>query len=295
MAVKTTIAWGTATAGKPFGFSESHYYIPSDNLDSAQTAAVKLAGLRNALMGDGIQFFGIRLAVMDQPRVGRFVPSAILIGTGALNESGVIKTQFGKADQPNACLYCRGSNQDVRHTSVYLAGIPDSLLRTDPPGPDFNATPGWKAAFEEYRDLLVTGNDWGFKARALNPPKTNPINYVTDQDGSDFLGVVVTDDIANVGDRVQIRNTTLFNKANPKVNGMWRVSSKATNTEAGTFTYYLRNTQLLDPLNINEMGTIELVSYNTFSYTCFSIRGQTTRKRGVGSIRPRGRSRNRVA
>jgi len=289
--MKVILFYGTASAGKPYGTSEVHYYLPSNDFTACQAATSKLVTARNQIMGTGIKFFGFRMSVDGQPRNAKFVGSESLVSTGADKTSGEVVKDGGAADIPNTALVLRATHNNQRHKQIYLTGIPDEIIRTKPVGPDLTGKSKWYTKFKAYTKLLKEGGVWGFKARTLNPVKTNVVDYTSQQAGAGYLGAIVTNDIANVGDQVQLRNVKRINPALPKVNGIYFVSEKATDATAGTFTYFLRGTADLSPDNIGDPGTLEIVSYQGYAYTCIRISGQSSRKRGVGSLRPRGRSR----
>lgn len=290
--MKCILFYGTAAAGKPFGTSEVHYFLPSNDFTACQAATAKLVTARNQLMGTGIKFFGFRMSVDGQPRNAKFVSSESLVSTGADKKTGDVNPNSTPADIPNTCLVVRATHNNQRHKQVYLTGIPDEIIETNPVGPNLKKGDQWYQKFKAWTKMLREGGTWGFKARTINPVSTNVVDYVSQQAGAGYLGAVVTNDIANVGDRVQLRKVQRINPALPKVNGIYYVSEKAVDAVAGTFTYYLRNTSDLSPDNIGDPGTIELVTYQGYAYTCLRISGQSSRKRGVGSLRPRGRSRN---
>lgn len=292
--IKVLLFYGTSKAGQCYGFSETQWYLPSNDFTACQVATKKLVQLRSALMGDGIDFFGFRMSVDGDPRNAKFVPSGNMVSRGLEGGSGPANKAATPADIPNTCINLRCGHNNQRHKQIYLNGIPDAIIRTAPVGPNMAIEPGWQQKYNAWRDYLKVGGTWGFKARKLNPDKTNVIDYTQQAAGGGYLGAITNNDIANVGDQVQLRKVKRINAALPKVNGTYYISEKATDAVAGTFTYFLRGTSLLDPNNIADPGTIELVEYQGFAYTCIEISSQTTRKRGVGSLRPRGRSSNRA-
>jgi len=294
MAMKVVLFYGTAEAGKPFSTTETHYYLPDgDDFTACQARADTLASARNQMMGTGVKFFGIRMSLEGEARTARFVPSGQMTKAGVPIGSGNTGSKFGAADQPNACILLRASHDNKRQKNIYLTGVPDELIQTNPVGPNLNKVVGWEAKFNNYKKILKEDNIWGFKGRKLNPTKTNVVDYVQQDNGAGLLGVVTTVDVAAVGDKVQLRNVKLINPSLPKVNGQYYVTSKDTDVGAGTFTYFLRNSADLIANNIADPGTIEKVEFDYFAYDCVRIMGQTSRKRGVSALAPRGKSSRR--
>lgn len=293
MAVKVIFYNLTAEAGKSYGSSEVHYWLPSSDLDACQVAAKNLAIKRIATYGDGVVFLGFRMSV-DQPtpRPTRFVPWSSLVGAGNGAGSGAA-LQDEDADIPNTCILLRMGNNNQKWKNMYFNSIPDSVIVTKPVGPDMLNPPNYGKLFASWKLELCNGQ-WGFKGRVTNPTKTQVLDWVQEQNGTGKIGAVVATDIASAGDQIQVRKTTAVNDGLPIPRGIWRIASEV--SDAGPparFTYYLRNSETLAATNVDEPGEIELVQYATFAYTDVLISGQTSRKRGVGSIRARGRSRNR--
>lgn len=195
-----------------------------------------------------------------------------------------------QSDPTNSCLNVVFYANDVQRKTLYLAGIPDPLIRLSPPGPDYNAVPDFMKGWRAYRDLLCNGS-WGFKARALaNPSFAVPIYDWQIQPEAPFELVAIIpseDDFAGVGDDVQVRNVKGVNRGVRVPNGKWAVRGKA---QVGILMQYtLRNAVGYDPTQFMKPGSVEPIMWQDAIYVEGKIVGQATRKRGVGPVRPRGR------
>lgn len=276
------------------GWAETYRYMddPAD-LEEIEPDLIKLGNLIMGLRGKNISCTEIRASRPGVFRDSHRVFSAAsgnrnsgFGGTGALVDFA--------SDQANACLQILLAANDLQKRHLFMAGIPDALLRTAESGPDFAAVPTWSAAYERWK-TFVTGGRWGFEARRPDD-YANAVGILDWrlEDASPFQLIAVissTDDLASVGDEIQVRNVSAYNRGMPVPNGRWKVRGKLpSGDEMG---YLLRGAVGFDPNQFESPGAIEPVTYETVANRKCKIVGQTTRKRGVGPVRPRGRSSRR--
>jgi len=112
--IKVLLFYGTSKAGQCYGFSETQWYLPSNDFTACQVATKKLVQLRSALMGDGIDFFGFRMSVDGDPRNAKFVPSGNMVSRGLEGGSGPANKAATPADIPNTCINLRCGHNNQR-------------------------------------------------------------------------------------------------------------------------------------------------------------------------------------
>lgn len=289
MPVKTTWQYTIDQAGLCYGLSEHVYYLPSDDIEAAKEPAKALIAKRLACCASNIQTLGIRLSAEGPPRTTDWIPSIKLAGNG---QGAVFGEQTALAsDTPNNCLLLRATNLNQRGRNMYFAGVPDVIMKTAPVGPNFTlAGATYSKAFEAWKKELC-GGTWGFMARAIAEPEAEIIDWITEAGGTGKLGAVVGSDIANVTDKVQVKDITGFPLGGAVPRGTWKVASEAQDEYApGTWTYYLRNTEGYAPAAINDPGKLVLIQYQPFAFTSVEVTRQGHKKRGTGGARARGRS-----
>src|SRR5262249_12678510 len=151
-----------------------------------------------------------------------------------------------------------------------------------------------KEAFDNYIAELTKGV-WAFRARkplSGNYPATI-MDWDNEEGGTGRLrfDLAVANDVGAVGEVCQIQRVAMLNPLFARPNGQDRIAAKEVNGNVATYT--LRSTEGMDATQIDEPGEASPVSYALFDYSEIEATRQTTRKKGVGSLRPRGRSRGR--
>ena len=300
MTVRVTYHFGYRGAGLAAGFSEVHWRISDSDVSQSVAPAIELAQKRVKLFASNIDLYLIRLSREEKPRQSHRIISSILSATAnttTMPTMGDPLPGADKAEKPNSSIIMTGKHQDFRTRTFYLAGHPDLITRTDPAGPDLNAVPGYNAAMVAWRDILLNGT-WGFRARVLEPDEQQIAGLSNEADGLGRVKVKlpVGETLGEPGNIVQIRGAKPINRALGTINGQW-VAEELLVTGSGPTAVtelLLRNSAGTPASNFNPMGTIEGVEYTYLPYTKIEISGQGTRKRGVGSVRRRGRSKRPV-
>jgi hypothetical protein len=278
-----------------FGISETHDYNTSGDLTTVVQPAINLLKARMKLMGFGVSIVGVRLS-----KEGVYRDSLVLdpsqwagIPPGQFNYSGPSgNAGTNDPDQAKACVLVRAESGTLHRKSIFLAGIPDIIIREDPRGPALVQVPQWLTDFNTYAQLLITG-PWGFIGRS-DPTGTLaqfPISGVLTQAGTNLVGIVVSTALItyNQLDFIVIHNSTRTNKAYASLNGRWQIGEVDAGPGAGFNTYYLLNSQLVPVPTIINRGTVQKLDYSFLKYSNLQVIGQTTRKRGNRFLAPPGR------
>lgn len=269
-----------------YGFSETHNYLAASQISAAINPAKALLKKRLKICGFGVTPVGVRLSMEGVFRDSQVLSADDLAGlapaTGTYQDSNGV-AQPNDSDQPKACVRVRAESGTLHRKSIFLAGVPDVIIRENPRGPAVAQIPQWEKDFKLYVKELLNG--WGFVARsAENGNLTRrQVTAVQTQVGTALIGLSTPSvgQAYTVGQKVQVRNFTRKNVAYASINGTWQVDSVVADSPvAGFTTYYLRNSSLVAASTILNMGTIQLVDYSTWAYDDVQLQGQTTRKRG---------------
>src|SRR5262245_15196297 len=295
MAVEVLLMLKVDKEGKfNHGWSESYVHLSNPSgLHEMQDELKELAEARAALNGYNTTITQVRAS---RPGVFRDSfrifsresqePGASFVGGGGF--------KLKASDQANACLNIEMANNDIQKRLLKMAGLPDDLLGTDPPGPKYQAVPTWIDAWTKY-EQVVTDGLWGFKARKIPREATIvPVGDWTLESTAPFqliCQISSLNDFAAVGDEGQVRGVRSAFVGAPVPNGKWKVRAKA--TSGGITSMTLRGAIGFDPSGFEEVGTIEPVLFEYVASLTAEITGQGTRKRGVGPVRRRGRARAR--
>lgn len=281
-------------------FSEAHVWTVNADLNLVKDPAKELVQARANCCGAGVSLVGVRLSKVQDFR-DSIVFSAteiqgIVFPTGKLYTSGADKITAGysnDADQAKACVLLRAEAGTTKRKSIYMAGVPDVILGTDPNGPKTTLFTAWTAFLNAYINVLVT-KSWGFVARAdqqgalakqdvqdlVVQAGTNRIGLVCDSGGPTYA----------VGKLVQTRLFQSSNSAYKSLNGIWQVSAVALGSPAaGKNTYYLLGSNQVPFSSIVRNGFVQGVDYAATRYTAVQPQGQTTRKRGNRQLAGPGR------
>lgn len=299
MAIRVIMDFGMdGTGPKQFGWSEIHWWLGvAPTLDAAVASATALGRARVGLLGSNGYLKAIRLSDDAVKRDSLLiVPRDADAHTTSLPSRS---TWDLVCDQPNAAVLMRILNIPVKRKNFYLAGIPDLVIRTSPAGPSL-ADPTAIFRFNVYSQELTgapldqtgTGNQWGFRGRKITGIVNTPIlDWGSEGNGGSRLVAFVDQAVTamSAGQIVQVSGVLMRPAGIPKPTGQWRIQSVLA-PSGGLRGYVLRGTEGFDPASIDVPGNLIQVDFDYFQYTRLSLAGQTTRKRGVGSIRPRGRS-----
>jgi hypothetical protein len=283
------------------GWTESWTNCAVANLDDMETDSRALAMKRLAICGLGVELVGIRISNQDAvPPVSRPIPiqanglenSPVAADASVTGYSDPV-TRAADVSYSDLLLMCRTAAG--RKKLVWLAGMPDALIRTDPNGIDLtpaanNAT--WLANYQLWR-ALVQGGKWGFVGRDKASTDVLPqaiVQWVAPGGaGSNIAFVLNGGSIYSPGDQVAVTGTRAVNKANRVPNGKWIVQ-QVQSINSGTQTQYTLNASAaIDVTVIFKPGTVAKVAYDKFVITAVQVLRQGEHKRG----RPFGGARGR--
>src|SRR5207253_4720856 len=93
-----------------------------------------------------------------------------------------------------------------------------------------------------------------------------------------------------VGAVIHIRKTLMGVSGAPRPIGRWRIKATGAVDASNTF-FELDQSSAYTAVLIQQPGTVESVTYGYVAYATLSNLLQTSRRRGIGPVRPRGRSR----
>lgn len=302
MAVKVLLGYAfNNTGAKRPGFSEVHWYNsdPTSLKDKAlNTAVQQLMNARTQLMGDNVIATLYRLSVP-----GRKLRSytAYAVSNGVVNPAiaGAPSLSQGGAEIPNGCVQLTIGAATGQVRNMYMAGLPDLVISTGKiVGPTF-AVPGlngYQALWQSWWSVMTNGN-WGFIPLNILPvgqPQAIAF-WVQGQTAPFNLGMVLANTAAYkpaVGDTVHVRGVLMGTSGVPRPIGRWKIKSISA-YDANNTIYELDQSSAYQAVLIQINGTVESVSYGFAAYSTADNAQQTSHKRGIGPVRPRGRSRPR--
>jgi len=296
----------TSVGPKLVAGSETHWYLPGVvSLENAIIPAIVMANKRVELLAGNCSLLMIRMS--DDAVRGdsaRVLPDNQPHGQMALMSSSTIPKTI-TCDQPNSVVLVRGRNTATTKKNLFLMGIPDQVIRTQPAGPDLDVVNTWRQRWNTFRDHMIGALAgiggalaplWGFRARSLSDEtgRKEIVNWTQSAGAPPNLILHIPTGQLNVavGKLLQVRNVKMLIPGTPRPTGMWRVHAKT--VSAGNDLFELRSTSGYDAAAIDEPGTAEPVTYSYFPYTSLTTEGQTTRKRGVSSAAARGKSSRRT-
>jgi hypothetical protein len=298
MPVKVLLIYKLSTGGaKSPSATESWMYLgaAASLVDPAlHTACENFMNARTELCGNNVLAVGYRVSFPGIRRKSKRVLSGTTAGAG-LNRVPV--TSQGSSDIANSALQVECYSAALQKANRYLAGLPDAFITTaGAGGPDFSAVglSGYQAKWDAWH-AIATGGLWGFKALAdLPPAQPFEITSWSNQTDAPFeliLGLPGDQGIWDVNDVVHVRGVLMFDEQHSAPVGRWRIRS-VSQTATETF-YTLRGSGAFDSSLIEQPGTIESVGYEYVPFVSVDPANQTSRRRGIGPLRPRGRSRGR--
>jgi hypothetical protein len=281
------------------GFSEVHYYLasPSSTLDAGLNLAVQqLMNARTQMMGNNVIAAGYRLSVPGVPRRSNTVYAAPTpSGPGPLAFSPAISQ--GTSDIPNTSVLIPLKSSAQQTTRSFLAGLPDAFIFTgNPVGPDWGAAGlnNYQALWNTFINILLNGN-WGWNAlNTLPAGQPQAISFWQQSASAPFNCQIVIPNNApylpTVGSIVHVRKTLMGVTGVPRPIGRWRIKLSGAVDTNNNF-YELDQSSSFQAVLVQQPGTVESVSYGYVAYATAGGLLQTSRRRGIGPVRPRGRSR----
>lgn len=303
MPVKVILGYAFNDTG-PYrpGFSEVHYYLGSvtTTKDAALNAAVvSLMNARTQLMGSNVRATLYRLSLPGVPR-----KSNTVYGVPSANAPSPIaqapSLSQGTSDIPNTVVMATMQSVNNQSRHIYMAGLPDALIQTgNPVGPNFGAAGlvGYQALWLSWQAIVLNGQ-WGFYALNLLPDgQPGQISYWQQSTAAPFNLQFILPNAATyrpaVGAVVHIRKVLMAVTGVPRPIGKWRIKS-ITAVDANNSAYELDQSSGYQAVLVQQPGTVESVQSSYVAYATITNLLQTTRRRGIGPVRPRGRSRARV-
>lgn len=276
--------------------SETFVYN-AETIASAIEPAIKLAKLRRATMGAGAAFFGVRLSKEGVRRDSRVLN---LTQIAAINSIPLALTgsnagiSDNASDQAPACLNVRFEASDLSRSDLFMAGVPDAVLRQNPESPPVNIPAPWQAAFDLWAAELVNF-PWGFIGRSLTGAEgivPRQVVAVGAQIATGFVQLVITTPAPQFtqSQLVQLRNFRMVKRVYTPAQGQFRIDSVEPDTPIpGQTRLTLRNSAAINVETIKDFGTVEIVDFLFRKYTNVVLQRQTTHKRGNSSLSGPGR------
>lgn len=274
------------------GFSETHVFN-NTTIASAVEPFFELCKKRAALCAAPVRFFRGRMSLNGSRRAYQLLDN---IQVNQVNQAigAPIGASDNKADQVKACVLAQMSAGPQYHRNLYLAGVPDVVLREDPETIVVATDATWNARWLAYRDLLITAA-WGYIAR-IPPGGTGPTLYdvlsYTEHPDDGRLGFRLATGTAGYVRlaKVQISGAKMTNKAYHNPNGIWTIGEVDDNNPGGgTSTFYLDASTDVTASAIKVRGKVNLYDVGYQHYTSGTLINMTTRKRGNSFLYGRGR------
>lgn len=302
MAVKVLMSWYFNNVGpKRPATQEVHYYnsTPSSLRDPALNQAVIAAmNARTQLMGSNINASLYRLS-MPGRKLRSYTVYAIKNSVITPNMTVGPSLNQGACEIPNASIQLTISTALSQVRQMYLAGLPDEVFSTGGViGPTF-ANPvlqQYAGLWGAWKAIMLNGNWGSIFLNVLPPSQPGPIAFWQQAGFAPFnLQFVLPNTAAYkplVGDTVHIRGVLMGTTGVPRPIGNWKVKS-INAVDANNTAYELDQSSAYQAVLIQMPGTVESVIKAFQPYASFDNAQQTSRKRGIGPVRPRGRSRPR--
>jgi len=278
-------------------WTESHYSRTFTDIYSngAQAAALKLAGIRSALLGNGAALGRLRLSRTDVKRTINNVPlDGVVPATGSLPQDDPATD----ADIPNVSAILSCSDQNGHTKNLYLAGIPEGTVEISQATPlYFKFTGGWTKIYNAYVTELVA--NWNFRVKAPIQPAT--LVHVVQPTQTPLPGVKITilspltGQPADPPFEVDLVGFRRLNTRSPGLSGPYDVIQvdSLVGPPAAT-VLYLADTGNVSPTNFTRLGTAAVMAFQYVPYQNIVVTKSGTRKRGGSIGAPRGRSRTRA-
>ncbi len=285
------------------GFSEVWATGDETNPDSTNTAAIQgLWKKRLALCGKGATLLGVRISLVKaRPRPTYNLP----LGSGGVFSSPVTadNTTYGSAyaanqtpDQLQTCIQLQCYAQGGARKPVYLAGIPDDIIVTNPNGPNVTTDTQWNNNFIAWVSFLQT-NKFGWIGKAYQGAYA-PISiaaWVSAAAPLPGLWAVVNGGLpAGIlqGAKVQVMGTRMANKALRSPNGTYTCAGTGVYTPGVGQNYaYFPQLNGIDPTQVATLGQLQAVAQFGVFYQLVSVfptrQGSHKRGRFFGEYRGR--------
>lgn len=278
------------------GPTETHVLNVGEVADAIEPA-MTLAKARRKIMGAGTRFFAVRLSkegVFRDSRVFSLEQIAMINSVSlALTGSNAGITD-NSTDQAAACLNVRLEASDLSRKTLFLAGVPDAVLRQNPESPPDQIPAPWLGAFDAWANVLNTAA-WGFTGRSITAGEgivpRQVVGSATEV-GTNNVQLIITTPAPQftIAQQVQLRGFKMLNKAYTPAQGIFAVGNVEQDAPiAGQTRLTLRSSSAIDVATIKDFGTVEKVDYQFRKYVRVQMQRQTTRKRGNRTLSGPGR------
>lgn len=285
LGVRTTMYFKSSQGG----WSETWALLNQPSLAAAELVAKAGALMRLALCGVGVTLNAVRISDQDVTPPRSRLADLTGNGTGeveipASSVSGYTDPVERSADQLQTSILLRAATALGVKKQVWMGGIPDFLIRTNPLGLDFAAGPTWLAKYTLWRTEFQSGR-WGFRQRRRTGADVQPqqiVDLILQAVGIARIGITVVNGGPTYvsGQQIQIRQARVVNPALRSINGLWRIQSSQAGAVAGTTVYFLLGSEGISPGNHIAYGTVRSVAFESLAVTDIQIIRQTSHQRG---------------
>jgi hypothetical protein len=289
--IKVTLFMGA----EGYSWSESHYYLGTNDFGSTNGPAVSLAQLRNATLGQYANVLAARMSYVPANRQVFEVDLSQLFGSSQLFTA---IPGGDNSDQPFTALMMNLQNL-ASNKNLYLAGIPDGVVVINPNFPN-GFEPGGDFANElkGYMNFLtgqgVSTPAWGFRSRIKLPGTM--VNAVASQPGyNNNIGVsTAVDPGIAAGSEANLTGFKRINTRVPSLAGAYEVIAVIPPGSGNpNWITVLGETGNVQEDNFFKLGVIAPLTFQYLPYQSWHVVRVTHRKRGGSFGLPRGRSRAR--
>lgn len=295
IAVAENYYWN-ATSTNPQGDVEPATQILMKARSLMMGNSVVAVNYRISQLGSFRAYFSGNPAQVSQYPVGPFAVTTSL--NAAQTAAGIKPIADGSADEPNVAVIASFTGATIaQHGRIFLAGIPDVLVRENPTGPWQAGFPSWFNLFNAWATLLTTPTyKWAWKART--PPTVAPWSPVTIttlqlDPTTGFWGVdcPTFSFPSGYNQMLQIRGFKMTSRAYVPVQGTLQIAFTGTSTTPGNTIYYLRGSQTWAGTQVAIFGNARAVDYSLNPFANVTPGQETTRKRGNRQLAFPGRRR----
>ncbi|MCI0464540.1 MAG: hypothetical protein L0Z62_47020 [Gemmataceae bacterium] len=308
MAIRVTmkLRW-SGTGDKSFAFSETHWHRLAADIEGAKLPAVLLSNARLYTVGANVELAQLRLSNDAIDGDSEVILPGTAIG-GITLRSTVDKHASLAAldsDWPDTCVRLRVLNTPGRWKHLYLAGIPDDVIRVGSTlGPVRNGVLSqWNAYLLQYIITLTSAATPAQRAWAwLGKASTAYARIVRweQQEGAvarlvavvraPGISTLIPAGVVQVTGRVQVTGVRVYNPFGGNPNGEWLVSQILSLNGGTELGYALNASEHLDATNIRLPGKARSVEREYLPITAVQVRGQGRRKRGGKLLAAAGKS-----
>jgi hypothetical protein len=292
MPVKVTMQFTLGRAS----FTESHYSRTFSDAFSlgATTAALRLAGLRVAMNGNGTVLTRLRLSRTDIPRT---VNNINLTGAYVATNPFPDGLPADDSDIPNVSVICSANDGAGHSKNLYLAGLPEASIElAGRTAQYFQFTGQLAAAFTAYQTELVA--NWNFRVSTplAGAAQVNQLNNViVPVPGVQLETSIPIPGVVNPAPfEVLLKGFRRVGTRSPGLSGIYDcVAVTVIPGPPAQYLYTLANTGNVNLNNFLRLGTIAGQAFTYVPYQYIAISKGGTRKRGGSAGLPRGRSKTR--